>query len=811
MEEKTKEISVFVIEDSKLQADSIQEVLSRNGFKTEVCHDGGKAFKKLLAEKNDVDLVLVDQYLPIMNGLEIIANLQKERKRYNFVVLTSDQTAETAIKAFKSGVIDYIPKKEGVFEELPEKLRNIYINSIENKKKASYEQELRSQENEYETLIKSQKDGICIVNENEVFLFANPAIENIFEIPKRKTAGLSLEKFVDKNSFELLKYQTQLRKKGIASKYYLDIYTQKGKKRNLLVSGAPRFRDGKFSGSYVIMQDVTRLRETDSIKEKMLEDFKYLSEVFPEMLNIKTEDGVLAFLGNILTERIGNAFVSISRNEKDDTITLTHLFGLENFVLRKFQQISGISLIGKNFKKNILVHHLYERERLELVDIPFSQLMEKNLGIMVAKAMKAIIRIGTSYFIGIKIQNQLEWCIQINMKNKHKIHNVPFVESLVFVAGSVIEKIRFHQALFESRNTARSFLDAPTDSMVLLNQDAIIRDCNKTFAERVGIDRLQLIGTSIINYFPGSAINPIKEKLLAVFESGESSRFHTRINQKDYDFVVYPIKDKSKVKYIVIVARDNTSQFKVIQIQKELEMNRQLELIKDRLLSNLNHELRTPLMGIIGMSDAMINMQGTPTHLIENLNIIKDSANSLLEIFRSLSDFTMLKNEKVGLNKKRFDFVSFMYTMKKLFKPVISESKQNIQIFIDKIEKTEIIADQNKLAQIMTNLISNAVKFSPPNTDINIYCQQTELKKSKLMLKVEVEDFGTGIKNEQKGKIFGFFNVGDDSPSREYDGVGIGLAITKQLVSLMQGEIDFSSSWGKGSKFWFTFEAEVPN
>ncbi|MFW6295877.1 MAG: ATP-binding protein [Halothece sp.] len=248
--------------------------------------------------------------------------------------------------------------------------------------------------------------------------------------------------------------------------------------------------------------------------------------------------------------------------------------------------------------------------------------------------------------------------------------------------------------------------------------------------------------------------------------------------------------------------RENRNQLKSYAFQletknKELE---RLDQIKDEFLANTSHELRTPLNGIIGISESLID--GIAGRLskeaIANLSMIVYSGKRLTQLVNDLLDFSQLKHKEIQLQTKPLGMHEIADVVLLLSKPLISGKLVKLNNSIP--PNTPLVeADENRVQQILHNLVSNAVKFTKEGSvDVSSEVMNNQF------LAISVKDSGIGIEANQLDRIFQAFEQGDGSISREYGGTGLGLAVTKQLVELHGGKIWVESSVGVGSKFTFT-------
>ncbi len=245
-------------------------------------------------------------------------------------------------------------------------------------------------------------------------------------------------------------------------------------------------------------------------------------------------------------------------------------------------------------------------------------------------------------------------------------------------------------------------------------------------------------------------------------------------------------------------------------LDKVKERNRQIlktSKFKEDFLANMSHEIRTPMMGVIGMIDLLSKNTKLDNQQKEYVSTIHKSSLNLLDILNQVLDLSKMEAGKLTLSPGSIALKDVINQNIDLFSA--SAKSKNIHL-ISKYSSelpNKIIADDNRLTQIISNLIGNAIKFTPKG---NIYVHTSLISKIKddLIIKIEVIDSGIGIDKKDQEFLFSRFSQFHDSSDSTIHGSGLGLTICKKLVDLMQGTLGVKSELGKGSNFWFTFKAK---
>jgi signal transduction histidine kinase len=232
--------------------------------------------------------------------------------------------------------------------------------------------------------------------------------------------------------------------------------------------------------------------------------------------------------------------------------------------------------------------------------------------------------------------------------------------------------------------------------------------------------------------------------------------------------------------------------------EKNIYLNRLNEL-KDEFLANTSHELRTPINGIIGIVESMIDGAAGPMSDAQkyNLAIVVNSGKRLSQLINDILDFTKLKNNEIALQVKPVDLKTIADTVIVMSKPMVKGKDLSLVNEIDD-SMPRVQADENRMQQILYNLIGNAVKFTEKGRVLVSASVVGD------MATVSVEDTGIGIPEDKFDRIFESFEQADGSTAREYGGTGLGLSITRKIVELHGGTINVESRLGQGSRFTFT-------
>ena len=233
---------------------------------------------------------------------------------------------------------------------------------------------------------------------------------------------------------------------------------------------------------------------------------------------------------------------------------------------------------------------------------------------------------------------------------------------------------------------------------------------------------------------------------------------------------------------------------------------------KSQFLANMSHEIRTPMNGVIGMASLLLRTE-LDARQKEYVETMHSSGISLLKIINSVLDFSKIEAGKIVLEQVQYSVRAVVADVVSLFSAEAERKKLTLGFVVADDVPSTVVGDPVRLGQVLSNLVSNAIKFSQ-NGAIIIRCNLTDavpVIQGELGVRFAVRDCGLGIAREEQAKLFRKFSQLDNSNTRIHGGTGLGLAISRELALLMGGTIGVKSELGKGSEFWFTVRLSRPS
>lgn len=351
--------------------------------------------------------------------------------------------------------------------------------------------------------------------------------------------------------------------------------------------------------------------------------------------------------------------------------------------------------------------------------------------------------------------------------------------------------------------------------IVDVNNGQVI-DCNDQSREMFHADSKQAIrGKHIYSYFSDleeEHTRILKEVLLNPTSSwkGELSCLtHERKIFAAYVSIVPLVYDGKVLRKINILDITDIKQAQSALILAK-EKAEQAVFARTRFVSNMSHELRTPLNGIIGAANLLMQNNCLPEQKAY-FDVLKYSSEHMLNLINQVLDFSKIEAGKMDLEETSFDLKSLVENVFKLFKNQFEEKNVDLQLTFDpQLADRIYLGDPTRLVQVLTNLVSNAHKFTAQGKVI-ISVMQVAQNSSACTVRFFVQDSGIGIPDEKQRHIFDSFTQVESATTRKFGGTGLGLTISSKIVELYGGKLEVDSIPGKGSTFFFTIQLGIQN
>ncbi|NJO48438.1 MAG: response regulator [Leptolyngbyaceae cyanobacterium RM2_2_4] len=299
---------------------------------------------------------------------------------------------------------------------------------------------------------------------------------------------------------------------------------------------------------------------------------------------------------------------------------------------------------------------------------------------------------------------------------------------------------------------------------------------------------------------PNDGISVSQEGIVRLSPRGSFEQWKELVQDRSLPWQTLEIEAAQELRYSLLIAALETSQ---VALQKVAAQAEKANQAKSEFLANMSHEIRTPMNAILGFAQ-LLEVSALDTEQQQYLQLITRSGENLLAIINDILDLSRLEAGELQANSTQFALRSVVEDLIQLFRPQADEKGLSLNAAIAPDIPPLLIGPVDRLQQVLTNLIRNAIKFTPAGKVVLHIESKPQSDNSTTILQFRVQDSGIGIAPADQSRIFDPFTQVETTATRQYEGTGLGLSICRKLVQLMDGEIGVSSILGQGSTFWFT-------
>jgi two-component system, sensor histidine kinase and response regulator len=374
------------------------------------------------------------------------------------------------------------------------------------------------------------------------------------------------------------------------------------------------------------------------------------------------------------------------------------------------------------------------------------------------------------------------------------------------VATDMTARLRAEAALEDERDFSAAVIDTAGSLVMVLDPHGRIERFNRACELLTGRFEDEVRGLNPADF----ALAPEdRERVVTRFRDVEPTDFPIEFEvewldeERERRLIAWSnnclVGSDGQISHIVAAGTDITERREALQ--RAMEASR----AKSEFLANMSHELRTPLNGVIGMLELLMDTD-LDAEQREYARTAVTSGDALLAVINDILDFSKIEARKIELDMSDFDLREVVEDASEILAHAAHSKGVELTVWIDEQVPPLVRGDAGRLRQVLTNLISNAVKFTPAG-EVSVRVS-AEPDGERLLMRADVQDTGIGIEPERIAALFEPFSQEDSSTTRRFGGTGLGLAISRQLVQLMRGELTASSTPGEGSVFSFTAQLE---
>ncbi len=245
----------------------------------------------------------------------------------------------------------------------------------------------------------------------------------------------------------------------------------------------------------------------------------------------------------------------------------------------------------------------------------------------------------------------------------------------------------------------------------------------------------------------------------------------------------------------------------ILLIVRELKHSKTANRLKSDFVSSMSHEIRTPITAILGMNE-LIQRESSDDRILQYSDNIEKAGESLLGIINNILDFSKIEAGRMEISNEPYSLPELLLEQEALTSHRTAEKDLTFTLEVDEALPVSPVGDRQKLRQILANLLSNAIKYTESG-EVKLIVRLLSKEEDHFTMEISVEDTGIGIRESEKNKLFSAFDRLDLERTRNIEGSGLGLAITQRMLSFMGSEIELSSEYGKGSRFFFCLQQGI--
>lgn len=386
-----------------------------------------------------------------------------------------------------------------------------------------------------------------------------------------------------------------------------------------------------------------------------------------------------------------------------------------------------------------------------------------------------------------------------------------------------------YRDLENARKQLISIIDSTPILMILLNKEREILRINETGSNILGYSELEAKGkrtgeilncASIIkgtNCMDNIKCKDCELQKLISSSLNENKNYNKKEIEINIDYkgtsrkhtllASTSLMKDAEEPLLLLSIDDITDRIKTEKLKQEVEISKRSANLKQQFLANMSHEMRTPMTGIIGMTNFLSRTELNREQQ-EYVSIIKSSSENLLYLIDDILDISKIEQGRMVLKATKTNIKKAIEEVCSIFEETAKLKEINLKFSFSESFPEFVKIDKHRFKQVLTNLTSNAIKYTEKG-NVNIFLELLEKNKSSVKGQLKVVDTGMGIDQNKQKEIFNLFYRLENTYTRNTEGTGLGLAIAKKVAELMDGELSLKSKIGEGSSFIFTFNAET--
>ena len=664
--------------------------------------------------------------------------------------------------------------------------------------------ELAKTQDYTDNIIRSMLDSLIVIEPAGTIKRINKAALDILGYKERELIKKPVTKlFSQKDESLFLGSQWQeLLNKGFVRDFELTYVTKRGDRIPVSLSGSVmRDGEGKTEAVVAVVRDMRTVKTLIAGLEKAGKEIKEYSETLERKVDERTKE----------IKKHSHEFSIIYEISKGISYTLD-IHQILEMIMGSLHRLIDYdifaSLLIEGGKGELIIEscHSVDEKFLQVVKTNLAGVANSLLGQDVkVEDLRVTLRKEKSFRLGEQVKGELESFLNVPLvidnvptgilhissfrKNAFSQDDIRILHTIADQVASSYKKLK--ELISKEKRKIESMVESMAEGVIMTDENESLLVLNPAAKGMLGISSIDsMTDEGIWNYFRKLKLGKLYQKL--------SDQEGNGVVAEDVDL------DEPKPVTLRVTSspvRNHLGErLGVVTILRDITKEKEIDRMKSDFISFVSHELRTPLTIVKGFVTIMLDdASGRFTReQKEQLSYINESIDRLSRIISNLLDISKIEAGKLRLQKESIDVVSLIKKVLRSFGIYAKSKRVKLETSFDS-NLPRVLADSDRLTQVLTNLIDNAIKFSNKNAEVFI-----EAKDGKDVIEVSVADSGIGISSEDFNRIFNKFQRVEKGVSAKLRGTGLGLPISKEIIQLHGGKIWVESEVGKGSKFTFT-------
>ncbi|MCE1189845.1 MAG: PAS domain S-box protein [Ignavibacteria bacterium] len=748
-----KNLHVLIVEDNEDDALLVLRILQKENYAIthKIISTPGQMKESLQFESWDV--IISDYSMPGFSGEEALELFQSFNLDIPFILVSGTVGEDIAVDMMKRGAQDYI-MKSNLRRVIPTIEREINEVELRKQKKSALEA-LRVREEQYRNLINNMHEGLIHIDLQEKIVFANKRFCSLSEYTLDELIGAyASTKIIHPSDREIFIAQNKLRQTRVAGSYEIRMIKKSSEVCWTEISGSPLYDDnGESIGSIGLIIDITKRKETEMELRASEEKYRGLAERISDLVLIVDKQGKISFITPSVQKILGYTPEELLNEQVSRFLPVQEYEKISTALIDNFDQYSAErieTVVPKKDGTNAILEFtgspIFTNHKVEGIQVVGRDITEQKHNLeSIRKLFRAVHQSSAAVLI-------------TNLKGEIEYINPKFTAN----TGYTFDEVRGRNPKILKSGYQEEATYSELWNTILSGQEWIGEICNKKKNGELYWE---------INY-----ISAIRD-------------------------------DHNAITHFLAIKEDITHKKELeLELKRAIDVAEESSRLKSSLLSNISHELRTPMTGILGMTQILLE-ELSETEFAQYIRKIQKSGSRLMATLGSILDYSQLESNMVSLNLTNCNLAKYSKYLLSQYENFAHEKQLNFTYTV--LDDTyDAIVDESLLNRILINLVENAIKYTNKG-GIEIIID-SEIHFGVPYAVLRVKDTGIGIELERQSIIFQEFRQASEGFDRNYEGTGLGLTIAKKMIELMHGSISVISTIGVGSEFTISLPATLP-